>query len=401
MRKLLRLAGAGTAVVLAVSVLLPTPLAAAGDREKEIEAAKRVLRAKIREADAQAASLAQKIRGSDRRRAALEAEIAELNQMLEEAETRLGAAEISLEAARGELFTLEARLATTIGLVDDAKEGLDDRVRDAYKRGPLPYLHLVVSARSLREFGTRVAYVRTVLAEDQERIRRLEGLARSLDRARSEAVQRKFDIESQKALIETEKVTIAELQSEVADKRRQVVEEIATGKSLLARVQADKQAYLRQMAQLEAESKRIRDLLRSRQRGQTYQAGSGKSLAWPTTGRVTSGFGYRTHPIYGDRRFHAGIDIGAPSGQTVIAAEAGSVVFSGTKGGYGLVVVIDHGGTLATVYAHLSASAVGSGARVFRGTRVGSVGCTGYCTGPHLHFETRINGDPVDPIRYF
>ena len=155
------------------------------------------------------------------------------------------------------------------------------------------------------------------------------------------------------------------------------------------------------MALLETESRGIAALLRSIQKGQVYQAGSGKKLAWPTTGSVSSYFGYRTHPIFGDRRLHAGIDISAPAGQSVIAAESGKVVLAGYKGGYGLVVVIDHGNALATLYAHLSAVNVATGGTVGRASRVGSVGCSGYCTGPHLHFETRINGEPRDPMQFF
>ena len=98
---------------------------------------------------------------------------------------------------------------------------------------------------------------------------------------------------------------------------------------------------------------------------------------------------------------HSGIDISAPYGQAVVAAESGTVVFAGSRGGYGLTVIIDHGGALATLYAHLSSVGVGTGSTVSRGQRIGSVGCSGYCTGPHLHFETRVNGEPVDPMRFF
>ncbi len=128
---------------------------------------------------------------------------------------------------------------------------------------------------------------------------------------------------------------------------------------------------------------------------------STEALQWPANGPKTSDYGWRTHPIFGTRRFHAGIDIGAGYGSAVVAAGTGTIVFVGMKGGYGNTVIVDHGGGIATLYAHQSQLAVGSGESVRRGEVVGYVGSTGYSTGPHLHFEVRVNGTPVDPMGYF
>jgi murein DD-endopeptidase MepM/ murein hydrolase activator NlpD len=121
-------------------------------------------------------------------------------------------------------------------------------------------------------------------------------------------------------------------------------------------------------------------------------------MIWPVNGPVTSGYGWREHPVLGGRRFHTGIDIGVPMGTLIASAADGIIVFAGPKTGYGNTVIVDHGGGIATLYAHQSQIASTVGMSVARGQTIGYVGCTGYCTGPHLHFEVRVNGDPVDPM---
>jgi murein DD-endopeptidase MepM/ murein hydrolase activator NlpD len=116
-------------------------------------------------------------------------------------------------------------------------------------------------------------------------------------------------------------------------------------------------------------------------------------------GPVTSPFGPRCLPN-GDCSFHPGIDIGAASGTPIHAAAAGTVIYAGWMEGYGNLTVIDHGHGLATAYGHQSSIAAGVGSSVSQGSVIGYVGCTGYCFGPHLHFEVRVNGEPVDPMGY-
>lgn len=123
-------------------------------------------------------------------------------------------------------------------------------------------------------------------------------------------------------------------------------------------------------------------------------------ISWPLSGRVTSRFGWRTHPIFGTREFHTGVDIATPAGAPVVAARSGIVRFVGWMTGYGRVIILDHGHGLQTIYAHLSAAIVSVGARVTMGDLIGRVGSTGWSTGPHLLFEIRRNGVPLDPLGY-
>ncbi|MGC8734169.1 MAG: murein hydrolase activator EnvC family protein [bacterium] len=128
---------------------------------------------------------------------------------------------------------------------------------------------------------------------------------------------------------------------------------------------------------------------------------TGGRLFWPTTSSlITSYFGYRVHPIYGTTRFHSGIDIGAPYGAPIYAAENGKVILASWYDGYGYCIIIDHGDGVSTLYAHCSSIIVKQGQYVSKGQVIGYVGSTGNSTGPHLHFEVRINGNPVNPFNY-
>lgn len=397
-----RLSVAAIALLLAVSgSIAPAAAHSTSDRQTQIEREKAALREKIRAADTQAKNLLLQIAQSDARKAALERQIASLTSQLAQAERRLAEAEEALAAARGDLLAVESTLATTLGRLDDMRSRLGLRARRSYQTGYGVYVEMLLAAEDFRDFISRLTFVRKVLAEDQARVSRVERLTQLLGIARDEAEQRKTEISLQKEAIEIERARIAGLQQQLQTARRQVVAEIAARQKLLEKVRADKASYLEAMRRLEQESRSIAALLKARQRGQVYQAGSGTRLAWPTTGQVVSGYGWRTHPIFGDRRFHTGIDIGAPTGQAVVAAESGTVAFAGYRSGYGLTVVIDHGDALATLYAHLSSVSVSNGSRVARASRVAAVGCSGYCTGPHLHFETRINGEPRDPMQFF
>jgi murein DD-endopeptidase MepM/ murein hydrolase activator NlpD len=136
----------------------------------------------------------------------------------------------------------------------------------------------------------------------------------------------------------------------------------------------------------------------SREQGSS-DAGS-SVLSWPLPGNVTSGFGYRIHPIFHVGKLHTGIDLDGNTGDPIKAAALGVVVSAGWRGGYGKCVVLDHGGGLATLYAHQSVIMVSEGQTVKRRQVIGKVGSTGYSTGPHLHFEVRVDGSPVDPMKY-
>lgn len=244
-----------------------------------------------------------------------------------------------------------------------------------------------------------VEYYRSAVDADSELIEQIEILRAETETRREQVQAEQERIARNKLRLESDKDELAVLygqQSEILAERRGV---LAAKRSVLSEVESKRSRYLQIVAQLDAEEAQIESLLAASGTAGPLPTGGGQ-LAWPAAGPVTSGYGYRTHPIFGDSRLHTGIDIGAPYGAPVIAAGGGRVVYVGAMSGYGNVIVIDHGGGLATTYNHLSAFYVGSGQQVSRSSRIGAVGCTGYCTGPHLHFEVRVNGSPVDPMPY-
>jgi murein DD-endopeptidase MepM/ murein hydrolase activator NlpD len=183
--------------------------------------------------------------------------------------------------------------------------------------------------------------------------------------------------------------------------RQQVLSHEREQGSLVAEVRSRKAEFYSQIAALKQESDAISGLLRGLQGGQVAGPGGNGTLAFPIPGaRVSSNFGPRVHPITHEVRNHDGIDLAAGHATPIRAADDGVVVHAGPRGGYGNTIILDHGNALATLYAHQSSFAVGGGERVTRGQIIGFVGSTGFSTGPHLHFEVRVHGTPVDPMRY-
>ena len=161
----------------------------------------------------------------------------------------------------------------------------------------------------------------------------------------------------------------------------------------MAAVQESKAEYLNEVAGIEASNGAVTAQIQAAGSSSYDSTPSSSGLIWPVNGPVVSPFGMR----WG--RLHAGIDIAVPYGTPIHAAASGTVIFAGWMGGYGNFVIIDHGGGLSTAYGHQSSIAVGGGS-VSQGQVIGYVGCTGHCFGPHLHFEVRVNGTPVDPLGY-
>jgi murein DD-endopeptidase MepM/ murein hydrolase activator NlpD len=208
------------------------------------------------------------------------------------------------------------------------------------------------------------------------------------------------EIEAQQSIVETQKNSVALLRQQLLSQKQQYEAEADSQSQLISRLNEDRTALEAAEAQLARDSENISALIRQRVAASTgVVRGTGRFI-YPVNARITSGYGNRRHPILGYNRFHGGIDFGAGHGTTIMAADSGRIIFAGWYGGYGQSVIVDHGGGITTLYAHASRLYVNVGQNVTQGQAIAAIGSTGLSTGPHLHFEVRQNGNPVNPMNY-
>jgi murein DD-endopeptidase MepM/ murein hydrolase activator NlpD len=274
------------------------------------------------------------------------------------------------------------------------------RLVDIYENGDLGYVNVLISARSFSDFVERWEDLRLLVAANQHAIRerrkaerRVATVQADLERTRMELQQQQeaqAEARSQLDSLASERRNLVDL---TASQRRVVASQVAQMEDLSAAEEAQLEALIQQrQREIEAQRKAAGIV------GAQPESGGGSgSFSWPVSGTITSPFGWRSNPFGGSPEFHQGLDIAAPSGTTVTAAASGSVIMAQWYGGYGNYILIDHGGGYSTGYGHLSAIYVSNGQAVKRGQAIGAVGSTGASTGPHLHFEVRIDGKPVDP----
>lgn len=355
-------------------------------------------RAKIREAQKRENDIIGQLQASDQRRADLERRLAAIVEQLGAAQDRLSLTKVLVDQAAVELEIRTQQLEEALGALDDQTNRLNTRAARVYIRGPIDHSEVVLGAADLDTLVSGFQYTRSVLRFDSDLLGRVRETKDRVAEARRAVEDKKAELESVQAAQEAEAGRIDSMRAVQASARNQVLAEIDYRKKLLAQVRSEKEAFLRALQSFINESRSIEQLLRGVQRGQKVIQGIGGYLTWPISGRISSGFGWRMHPIWHKRMFHAGVDIGAPFGATVRSARAGEVIWAGYRGAYGLVVIVDHGNSLATLYAHLSKVYVRVGDQVAKQEALAAVGCTGWCTGPHVHFETRVQGVPQNPL---
>lgn len=288
----------------------------------------------------------------------------------------------------------------TLKLHDDL---LKHRLVDIYEHGDMGYLSVMLASRSFSDFVERWEDLRLLIAANQRAVRERKSAEQKVSSAQANLESTQAALQSQEQEQQRAHSQLASLADErrnlvaIADEqRRHVAAEVAEIEDLSATEEANLEALIRErQAELEAQREAAR-----RAAGIIGKESAPGVLTWPVSGTITSPFGYRRSPFGGGMEFHQGLDIAAPMGTTVTAASGGTIISAGWYGGYGNYILIDHGGGMATGYGHLSQIFVSAGQQIQKGQAIGAVGSTGMSTGPHLHFEVRVNGKPTDPAAY-
>jgi murein DD-endopeptidase MepM/ murein hydrolase activator NlpD len=363
--------------------------------------------------DARLQAVQAKIARAEQRERELAADIASVNGQIRDLASQVGVVSVRLAPLERDLALHKEKLDRLNELYrvqterfefyrheyDALIDRLGNRLIDLYEGGESGSLEVLLSARSFSDLISQADYIQAVGVQDKN-------ISGQVGTAKQRVHEQREHTKRFRALAAAETRTIAIRTSQVralrdqllASKNRLAAARAAKRESL-RNVAESKQEYLHEAAGLAQASASLSSQIQSAQSSNSYSPPGDTTLSaagfiWPVNGPVTSGFGMR----WG--RMHEGIDIGVGSGTPIHAAASGRVVYSGWMDGYGNLVAIDHGRGISTAYGHQSSLAVGNGQIVTQGQVIGYVGCTGHCFGPHLHFEVRINGSPVDPLGY-
>jgi murein DD-endopeptidase MepM/ murein hydrolase activator NlpD len=375
----------------------PAGAQADGDSERRAE-----LKEAAEAASAEEARLLGQLDRLDGQVADLNAQVSDLDDRLADEQADLSAADAALDAAAGEAAAADRRYEETSDQLRAAEVVLRDQaVSEFVQGGTGGSIAEYLQADDLRELRAVREYADAALEHSAEVVEEVDRLREELGRRRRDAARAEASAGDARAEAEARREAVASARDSIVDLRDRAASVAATRTEVLERVRARRTTYEAELAAIDAVSSSIAQLLAARQAGQLPVDAVPGMLRMPLRGaRLTSPFGLRVHPIYGTVRLHAGMDLAAPSGTPVTAAADAVVVSAAAHGGYGLAVVLDHGGALATLYGHLSRLLVRPGDVVRRGDRIGLVGSTGASTGPHLHFEVRVSGTPTDPTAY-
>jgi murein DD-endopeptidase MepM/ murein hydrolase activator NlpD len=329
--------------------------------------------------------------------------VRELDGAVAAQETRLGVLASELSNARARRSVLDRTLREETFRLKRARASygvatgrLEQRVHDLYTSDDPDVISVVLGTTSFTDLLDNVEFLNRIGEQDERIVQQVTAARDAIAQARRRTVSARAEAAKLEATVSHHVDEQRALVNRVAASRDALTAAQADRRTTLASIQGDRDEVLEEIAGLEKQSSILAATIRASQPAQATASPPGGSgqLSWPVSGPVTSGFGVR----WG--RMHEGIDIAVPSGTPVGAAASGTVIFAGWMSGYGNLVAIDHGNGLSTAYGHNSSLVVSVGQTVSAGAVIAYSGSTGHSTGPHVHFEVRVNGTPVDPLGY-
>jgi len=382
---------------LVVLVLLVAATPALGDdatKQHAVEAKISALQARTASHRRRESQLRSEVAGYTSRIRALEARVGDVSLRLQTLESDLSLHQRRLNALN-ELFTLQSdRLAFLQGQYAAAVQLLDRRLVDIYESDPPSSLDVFLGARNVHDALDQVAYLTDIGVQDRHIAGEVAYAKVQAAAARAKTKALRAHVHGETAVIDARTTQTRDVRDELVGARSDLAGARQQTLVDLSQLSSQDRADAEEIDSLQAASAALTERIRTAQGQSTSSTPSSAGLIWPVSGPVTSPFGWR----WG--RMHEGIDIGVSYGTPVHAAASGTVIYCGWESGYGNLTVLDHGGNLATAYGHQSSIAVSCGQHVGQGDVIGYVGSTGHSTGPHLHFEVRVNGSPVDPMGY-
>jgi murein DD-endopeptidase MepM/ murein hydrolase activator NlpD len=331
----------------------------------------------------------------------LTTEVADIRGREAAVRVRLAAKQAQLNQAISALDGAKGRLDQARAHLKRALTALRNRLIAMYESGNPDLLAVIVSSSGIDDLAARAEYLDRLHGMDEAVVGRVRDLRNEVRQIVNRLRGAKNRIESARDAIASEEQALASARTSLQGHQRALVSARANRVAALAQIGEHEEELDGSVAAIQSQiAAQLTATGSVPLPAGPIQGGSG-GLIWPVSGPIVSGFGPRT--INGSYEFHPGIDIAVPEGTPIRAAATGTVIFTepeSSSGGYGNYTCIDHGGGLSTCYAHQSSFAVSAGQSVSQGNIIGYTGCTGYCLGPHLHFEVRINGAVTDPMGY-
>ena len=336
--------------------------------------------------------------------------LAELDGYVELQETRIDAAEAAIAAAEAEAAAARAEAEWFVDEIETIQERLRQRAIEAYVQPPVDVVEQF--STSLNESAVKLFLLDLAIGNELEITDELRTAEAQLEVVRRRALDRAEDADEERQAQQHRLADLEDARAAAMELRLEIQSRIEEWELVSADIERSDKEMEQEIFRIEEEIRRReeerrrqeeearRRAIEEERRRHEAEHGPFELVAWPADGEKTSGFGPRVHPIFGTVRQHNGIDLGGDTGDRVRAARSGEVILAGQRGGFGNTIVIYHGLGYSTLYAHLSRIEVSEGQNVQSGDRIGAIGSTGWSTGPHLHFELRIDGGAVDPTPF-